>query len=72
MAQAVSSRRVIAEVCVRPHVVRWLRRLVAGVSPRRSVFDPTSVLVRVMADRVEIGGHWIGRYAYFVLKSLKS
>ena len=30
--------------------VRWLRRLVAGVSSRRSVFDPTSVLVRVMAD----------------------
>jgi len=33
----------------------WLRRLVAGVSPRRPGVDPTSVHVGFMAHRVETG-----------------
>jgi hypothetical protein len=34
------------------HVVPWLRRLVAGLSPRRPGFAPGSVHVRFAADRV--------------------
>jgi hypothetical protein len=33
----------------------WLRRLVAGLSPRRPGFDPGSVLVRFVVDKLALG-----------------
>jgi hypothetical protein len=35
--------------------VPWLRRLVAGLSPRRSLFDPGSVHVGFVMDKVALG-----------------
>jgi hypothetical protein len=35
--------------------VPWLRRLVAGLSPRRLGFDPGSVHVRFVVDKVALG-----------------
>jgi hypothetical protein len=35
--------------------VPWLRRLVAGFSPRRSGFDPGSVHVEFVVDKVALG-----------------
>jgi hypothetical protein len=35
--------------------VPWLRRLVAGLSPRRSGFDPGSVHVGLVMDKVAMG-----------------
>jgi hypothetical protein len=35
--------------------VPWLRRLVAGLSPRRSGFDPGSVHVEFVVDKVALG-----------------
>jgi hypothetical protein len=35
--------------------VPWLRRLVAGLSPRRPGFDPGSVHVGFMVDKVALG-----------------
>ena len=35
--------------------VPWLRRLVAGLSPRRSGFDPDSVHVGFVVDKVTLG-----------------
>jgi hypothetical protein len=35
--------------------VPWLKRLVAGPSPRRPGFAPTSVLVRFVVDKVVLG-----------------
>jgi hypothetical protein len=35
--------------------VPWLRRLVAGLSPRRPRFDPGSVHVGFVVDRVALG-----------------
>jgi hypothetical protein len=35
--------------------VPWLRRLVAGLSPRRPGFDPGSVHVRFVVDKVALG-----------------
>jgi hypothetical protein len=34
--------------------VRWLRRLVAAVPPRRPVFDPGSVHVGFVADQLAL------------------
>jgi hypothetical protein len=36
-------------------VVPWLRRLVAGLSPRRSGFDPGSVHLGFLVDKVALG-----------------
>jgi hypothetical protein len=36
-------------------VVPWLRRLVAGLSPRRPGFDPLSVHVVFVVDKVALG-----------------
>jgi hypothetical protein len=36
-------------------VVRWLRRLVAGLSLRRPGFDPGSVHVGFVVDKVVLG-----------------
>jgi hypothetical protein len=35
--------------------VPWLRRLVAGLSPRRPGLDPRSVHVRFVVDKVALG-----------------
>jgi hypothetical protein len=35
--------------------VPWLRRLVAGLSPRRRGFDPRSVNVGFVVDKVAMG-----------------
>jgi hypothetical protein len=35
--------------------VPWLRRLVAGLSPRRPGLDPGSVYVRFVVDKVALG-----------------
>ena len=35
--------------------VPWLRRLVAGLSPRRPGFDPGPVHVRFVVDKVALG-----------------
>jgi hypothetical protein len=35
--------------------VPWLRRLVAGLSPRRQGFDPGSIYVGSVVDKVEVG-----------------
>jgi hypothetical protein len=35
--------------------VPWLRRLVAGLSPRRLGFDPGSVHVEFLMDKVALG-----------------
>jgi hypothetical protein len=35
--------------------VPWLRRLVAGLSPRRHGFDPGSVYVRFVVGKVALG-----------------
>jgi hypothetical protein len=38
--------------------VPWLRRLVAGLSPRRSGFDPGSVHVGFVVDKVALGQYF--------------
>jgi hypothetical protein len=38
-----------------PTAVPWLRRLVAGLSPRRPGFDPGSVHVGFVVDKVALG-----------------
>jgi hypothetical protein len=39
----------------REQAVPWLRRLVAGLSPRRPGFDPGSVHVGFVVDKVALG-----------------
>jgi hypothetical protein len=36
-------------------IVSWLRRLVAGLSPRRPGFDPGAVHVRFVGNKVALG-----------------
>jgi hypothetical protein len=45
-------RIIILRWCL---VVSWLRRLVAGLSPRRPEFDPESVHVGFVVDKVALG-----------------
>jgi hypothetical protein len=40
--------------------VPWLRRLVAGLSPRRPGFDPGSVHVGFVVDKVALGHVFLG------------
>jgi hypothetical protein len=42
-------------VILKKKAVPWLRRLVAGLSPRRSGFDSGSVHVRFVVDKVALG-----------------
>jgi hypothetical protein len=37
------------------HAVPWLRRLVTGLSPRRTGFDPGPAHVRYVVDEVALG-----------------
>jgi hypothetical protein len=48
MAQAVS-----VQLCV--SAVPWLRQFVAGLSPRRPEFDPRSVHLGFMVDKLALG-----------------
>jgi hypothetical protein len=49
------SERRFSEAQVEAVVVPWLRRLVAGLSPRRPGFDPSPVHVGFMVDKVALG-----------------
>jgi hypothetical protein len=47
---------VVCDLCqVHPHLVPWLRRLVAGLSLWRSGFDPGSVHVGFVVEKVALG-----------------
>jgi len=45
----------VDEICAHPQAVPWLRRLRAGLSPRRLVFDASSVHVRFVIDKAALG-----------------
>jgi hypothetical protein len=45
--------------------VPWHRRLVAGLSSRRPGFDPASVHVRFMVDKVALGQVFFPKYLGF-------
>ena len=47
----------------------WLRRLAAGLSPWRPVFDPQSVHVRFVVDKVTLG-QVLPRVLWFTLSIL--
>jgi hypothetical protein len=47
--------------------VPWLRRLVAGLSPRRSGVDPGSVYVGFVVDKVALGQVFFPEYFGFPL-----
>jgi hypothetical protein len=44
---------------------RWLRRLVAGFSPQRPGFDPGSVHVRFVVDKVALGQVFFSELSVF-------
>jgi hypothetical protein len=48
-------RNLKYEVYVRPKAVPWLRWLVAGLSPRRPGFEPGSIHVGFVVDKVALG-----------------
>jgi hypothetical protein len=45
----------IVPINIVPKAVPWLRRLVAGLSPRKPGFDPGSVHVGFVVDKVALG-----------------
>ena len=47
--------------------VAWLRRLVAGLSPRRPDFDSGSVHVEFVVDKVALGQVFFPEYFSFPL-----
>jgi hypothetical protein len=46
---------IVIEVTHRDKAVPWLRRLAAGLPPRRPGFDPGSVHVAFEVDKVALG-----------------
>jgi hypothetical protein len=50
-----------------PKAVSWLRRLVAGLSPRKPVFDPGSIHVGFVVEKVALGQVFFFEYFGFPL-----